>query len=275
MIQDIAPKVMDNTYYDLQPEAGDFILSFQNDKILCQNESDALRYPCLSQIGTEDVTYVYLFAMDKVRYFLADPRQPVQAAGFGYHGLGILRKLGPKEAAYAGMTAYHLNGWYRSHCYCGCCGARTVWSHAERRIDCPKCGHPSYPQIAPCIIVAVTDGDRLLLTRYAGGAYRRYALVAGFSEIGESSEQTVHREVLEETGVHIKNLRFYKSQPWGFSGSLLMGYFAELDGDPTITLQQEELSEAVWKRRDEIDFVDDGISLTGEMIRKFVEEGNP
>ena len=85
----------------------------------------------------------------------------------------------------------------------------------------------------------------------------------------------MRREVFEETGVHVKNIRFYKSQPWGFSGSLLMGYVAELEGDPTITIQQDELSEAVWKRREEIDFVDDGISLTGEMIKRFVQEGAP
>ena len=275
MIQDIAPRVMDNAYQDLQPTAEDFILSFQNDKLLCRAEGEQLVYPRLCQIQTENLTYVYLFSIDEIRYFLADPAQTVRAEGFDYHGLGILRKLGPKDADYAGVTAYHLNTWYRSNRYCGCCGARTVWSHVERRIDCPQCGHQIYPQIAPCIIVAVTDGNKLLLTRYAGRAYRRYALVAGFSEIGESSEDTVRREVFEETGVRVKNIRFYKSQPWGFSGSLLMGYFAELEGDPTITIQQDELSEAVWKRREEIDFVDDGISLTGEMIKRFVQEGAP
>ena len=258
MIQDIAPRVMDNAYRDLQPTAEDFILSFQNDQLLCRAQGEQLVYPRLGQIQTENITYVYLFSIDEMRYFLADPARTVQAEGFAYHGLGILRKLGPREVAYAGVTAYHLDTWYRSNRYCGCCGAQTIWSHVERRIDCPQCGHQIYPHIAPCIIVAVTDGDKLLLTRYAGRAYRRYALVAGFSEIGESSEDTVRREVFEETG-----------------GSLLMGYFAELNGDPAIIIQQDELSEAVWKRREEIDFVDDGISLTGEMIKRFVQEGAP
>jgi NAD+ diphosphatase len=273
MIQDIAPKKLDNTFRDLAPCENDVVLSIQEEKIFCRGRDETLEFPRLGQIETAGVAYIYLFSIDETRYFLAEPHAVLKANGFDYHGLGILRKLGPKDVAYAGVTGYHLHHWYRDNCYCGRCGGRTVLSHAERRIDCPACGHQVYPQIAPCIIVAVTDGDRLLLTRYAGRAYKRYALVAGFSEIGESSEDTVRREVWEETGVRVKNIRFYKSQPWGFSGSLLMGYFAELDGDPTITLEEDELSEAVWKRRDEIDYVDEGISLTGEMIQAFVQEG--
>ena len=96
-----------------------------------------------------------------------------------------------------------------------------------------------------------------------------YALVAGFTEIGETLEQTVEREVMEEVGLKVKNIRYYKSQPWGLSGSLLAGFFCDLDGDDTITLQEDELKEAEWFEAADLTPEADGISLTREMMAKF------
>ena len=126
-----------------------------------------------------------------------------------------------------------------------------------------------YPKISPAVIVGVIHNDKILMSKYAGRAYTRYALIAGFTEIGENAEQTVAREVMEEVGLKVKNIRYYKSQPWAFSDSLLMGFFAELDGDDTITLDTNELAEAGWFSRDEIDLEDDHLSLTREMIMLF------
>ena len=113
------------------------------------------------------------------------------------------------------------------------------------------------------------DGDRLLLTRYRGRPFKKYALIAGFNEIGETIEQTVHREVLEEAGVRVKNLRFYKSQPWVFTDTLLMGFVCELDGSDKITVQESELAEASGHLRSELPQDHSYISLTGEMIEQF------
>ena len=131
-----------------------------------------------------------------------------------------------------------------------------------------------YPRINPAVIVGVTDGDRLLLTKYRGRAYKKYALVAGFTEIGESFEQTVAREVMEETGLKVKNIRYYKSQPWGFADNILAGYFCEVDGNPTIQMDQEELSVAEWIERDAIPVEPEDLSLTNEMIIYFKQGGN-
>ena len=130
-----------------------------------------------------------------------------------------------------------------------------------------------FPRINPSVIVAVTHGDYLLLTQYANrpGATRT-ALIAGFTEFGETAEQTVRREVMEEVGLKVKNLRYYKSQPWGISGGgLLLGYWCELDGDETIHLDNFELADGAWVSREELrrDYRDNGVALTSEMIARF------
>ena len=101
-----------------------------------------------------------------------------------------------------------------------------------------------FPKIAPAVIVGVTHGDKILMTKYAGREYKRYALIAGFTEIGETAEETVKREVMEEVGLTVKNIRYYKSQPWGFDSNLLLGYFCELAEEEEIHLDEEELSVA-------------------------------
>ena len=136
-------------------------------------------------------------------------------------------------------------------------------------MHCDSCGNRVYPKIAPAVIVGVTDGDRILMTKYSGRDYTRYALIAGFTEIGETAEETVAREVMEEVGLKVKNIRYYKSQPWGSESDLLLGYFCDLDGDDHITLDEEELSVAEWFHRDEMNVEDDGISLTREMMTTF------
>jgi NAD+ diphosphatase len=134
---------------------------------------------------------------------------------------------------------------------------------------CPQCQNTVYPKIAPAVIVGIFHGDELLLTRYAGRSGSRYALVAGYTEIGETAEDTVRREVKEEVGLDVKNLRYFKSQPWGLSGSLLLGFYAELDGADEVTLDTNELSEAVWVHRSDIDVTMENFSLTNEMIYRF------
>ena len=123
--------------------------------------------------------------------------------------------------------------------------------------------------ICPATIIAVTDGNRILLSKYAGRTYKRYALLAGYTEIGETAEETVRREVMEEVGLKVKNIRYYKSQPWGLSGTLLMGFYCELDGSDEIHLDKEELALAEWFEREEIPVEPMHDTLTNEMIIHF------
>jgi len=182
-----------------------------------------------------------------------------------------MRTALPLEMAFAGVTGMQLSSWYKSRRYCPCCGSALEHSTKERMLYCPNCGQVEYPKICPAVIVGVIHKDKILLTKYAGRAYTKYALIAGFTEIGESIEDTVRREVMEEVGLRVKNIRYYKSQPWSFSDTLLMGFFCEVDGDDTIRLDETELSVAEWHVAQEVP-EDDGVSLTREMMRVFREK---
>ena len=190
--------------------------------------------------------------------------------------LRVLRRTKPKEECYAGETAYHLYVWYRDNSFCGRCGEHLDYSHKERAMICPSCGNVVYPRIAPAVIVGIlnSSGDKIVMTRYAGREYKGHALVAGFCEIGETAEDTVRREVLEEVGLHVRNIRYYKSQPWGFDSNLLFGYYCTADEDEPIHMDDGELAKAVWVSRDEIGEEERNLSLTAEMIMHFKEEGD-
>ena len=118
------------------------------------------------------------------------------------------------------------------------------------------------------MIVGVTRGDRLLITRYRTG-YAHNALVAGFTEIGETLEQTVQREVMEETGVRVRNIRYYKSQPWGMAQDLLAGFFCEAEEPADIRMNPDELKYAEWVRREDIILQPNDLSLTNDMMKHF------
>lgn len=124
--------------------------------------------------------------------------------------------------------------------------------------------------LCPAVIVGVINGDKILMTKYADQTVtKRYSLIAGFAEIGETIEQTVQREVMEEVGVKVKNIKYYKSQPWAFTDTLLLGFFCQLDGSENITMDSTELSVAQWVSRDEMPNISDDISLTYEMMSIF------
>ena len=226
--------------------------------------------------GLDGAFLQYLFTIEETAYYLWMSREPGSAAqeppvipGYEYGRLSLLRHSRPRDLSFAGETAYQLYGWYRDNRFCGRCGASMRFGDKERNMVCPVCGNVSYPKIMPAVIVGVTDGDRLLMTRYRGREYRGRALIAGFCEIGETGEDTVRREVMEEAGLRVKNIRYYKSQPWGFDSDLLLGYYCEVDGDTAITMEEDELSVAEWVRRAEITETFENMSLTNEMICRF------
>lgn len=271
MLQDLAFGRLENEYRPVPPRDPDAVLSFRDSFLLVRIlNNGALEFPTVSQIGGE---LRYAFRLHEVNCYLTENAE--ETGDFCYVPLRSLRQNPARSLVYAAMTGWHLHTWYRNSRFCGRCGEKTVHDEKERMVRCPNCGLMIYPRINPAIIVAVTDGDRILLTQYAGRAYTNYALIAGFTEIGETLEQTVAREVMEEVGLRVKNIRYYKSQPWGIDGNILMGFFCDLDGDDTVHLDENELALGRWYRRNDLPVEDDGYSLTREMIRIFGEGREP
>ncbi|MGI6211270.1 MAG: NAD(+) diphosphatase [Anaerovoracaceae bacterium] len=273
MIQDIAPHRFHNEFRCESPEPEDRVIHFSGKNILVRKERGSEPFPTLSMLG-QGIETIYLFSIDDHPYFLALDDEVRIPEGFEYRNVKWYRfkAEGPKHQVFAAVTAYQLNNWYRGNRYCGTCGARMEVYHGAREIHCPDCGKIIYPRIVPAVIVGVLNGDRILLTRYLNsGGYQNHALIAGFTEIGETLEETVRREVMEETGIRVKNIRYYKSQPWGIVDDLLAGFYCDLDGDPTIRLQRDELKEGIWCPRDEVPDTPDDVSLTNEMILRFKE----
>ena len=276
MIQDIAPHRYDNTYHIQKPGAQDYVFCIQKGRILLREtaEEHVLTIPRREEIEAAVPELmdraVYLFSVDEKPYFLVSvpekeaeeilaklkegaEKEPEQLY-YAWKTPTDIRAMEPMHQAFAAITAVQLWRWRQSRQFCGRCGAKTEDSKIERALDCPVCGQTEYPKISPAVIVAITNGDKLLMSRYRvnHSTYRGYALIAGFVEIGETFEETVRREVMEEVGLKVKNIRYFKSQPWAFTDTEMIGFFAELDGDDKIRLQEDELSEAGWYTREEI-----------------------
>ncbi len=285
MLQDLAMGRLENEFKVLSPEKQDIVLCFRGSEVLVKrNKNDSLELPVYSQVESwcggwkrwSEETVRYIFRLHGVNYFLwMGESGECPEGAYAYESTRTLRQLISKDVCYAIMTGWHLFTWYRNNRFCGRCGAKTVHDSKERMMLCPNCGNMIFPKICPAVIIAVTDEDRLLLSKYAGRAFTRYALIAGYTEIGETLEQTVQREVMEEVGLKVKNIRYYKSQPWGVDGNILSGFYCDLDGDDTIHLDETELSMAGWYPRNNLPAEDDGISLTREMVRIFGEGKEP
>jgi NAD+ diphosphatase len=275
MLQDLGRHIYHNEYRPVPPDRDGLILAYRERSILLKDDPEGegrILYPTFGEVeaasNAKTHTTIYLFTIDDCHYYLMPDLDDTLLAGYSYVEMSKIRGAKPQYRAFAGITGLQLHNWYSNRRFCGHCGTPMVHSTKERMLQCPSCGLMEYPKICPAVIVGVINKDKLLVSKYAGRNYTNYALIAGFSEIGETIEETVHREVMEEVGLKVKNLRFYKSQPWSLSDSLLMGFWCEVDGDDTITLDENELAMAAFVTADELPAETD-ISLTREMMHQF------
>lgn len=163
-----------------------------------------------------------------------------------------------------------VSDWYMTFQFCGRCGAKTQLDEKDMMLKCPKCGQMHYPRIAPAIIVAIRKGDELLMAKHSYHEKIRYALIAGFVEPGETIEEAVHREVLEEVGIKIKNLQYKRSQTWPFPNSLMFGFSAEYEsGD--IKVDGDEILTAKWIKKEDVEPSETDISIASWLIEEFLK----
>lgn len=188
------------------------------------------------------------------------------------HQVGTLYELlGRVDDALFALAgrALQLLEWERDHQYCGRCGSPTQIMPTERAMQCRQCETSVYPRISPCIIVLVTRGEYLLLARHT--RYRRpmYSTLAGFIEAGESAEQCLRREVKEEVGIDVDDIRYFHSQSWPFPSQLMLGYFADYRSGE-ICCDPREIAEADWYHYSDLPPVPPETSIAGQLIRHHV-----
>ena len=270
MIQDIYPSQMDISYKNRPLSDGSVIMFFREGRLLSSYNGNEIIFPKAEDVNRDILqNAVYLFKVDDKDFFLVNDG-PEEMQGYEYRSVRELRKY--KTASTTGLftafTAYHLSVWYDTNRYCGKCGSRMIHDTVERAMTCQECGTKFYPRINPAVIIGIRNGNRIMITRYRTG-YAHNALVAGFAEIGETLEDTVRREVMEEVGLKVKNITYYKSQPWGMAQDLLVGFFCDLEGDDKIRMDENELKYAEWVGREDLELQPNDISLTNEMMKMF------
>lgn len=163
--------------------------------------------------------------------------------------------------------AYQIAEWARTHRFCGACGGPTTHVAGERCMRCPACSHIAYPRISPAMMVLVRRGPQILLARHHNSPAKFFTALAGFLEAGESIEEAIHREVFEEVGLQVRDLRYFASQSWPFPHSLMVAFTAEYAGGE-IRLDDHEIAEAVWVGPDEPmpPTPPRGLSIAGHLI---------
>ncbi len=270
MINEIHGKY-DNSFKDITPSIGDIILCYQKNRILMRRTYDHIELPRFESI----INGRHLFDIDNKRFFHVEYCDLYSLdESYEFVDVKTLRKIyensfeDEKLEIFAAATGLHYN-YFISHAkYCGCCGEKMVPSNIEMANICPSCGNTKYPDIMPAIAVAIIYDDKILLTKYAVSKDSRYALVAGYLEIGETLEECVKREAKEEVGLDLYDIKYYMSQPWGFSNTIMVGFIARAKSDK-IKLDNKELGFADWFKADDIPKVLNPTSMSHQIIEDF------
>lgn len=251
-------------------------LVFRGGDVLLADDPQLGVFPSLknfSWLGLEETSRHYLGILDEQGVF-AISVPPSSEAPEGYRFESLRYLLGTVSEAFFSLAgrASQIIEWAQTHRYCGRCGSETV-SHpqGERAKVCPSCALTSYPRINPCVIVAVTRGEEILLARATRFNRPLFSTLAGFIEAGESAEEAVRREVKEEVGVELGKLAYMSSQPWPFPGNLMLGFQAEYQSGE-IVLQEDEIAEAAFFHYSALPMIPPPGSIANQLIQAFVKQ---
>jgi NAD+ diphosphatase len=270
MIQDIHPHFLNNRFNGNILRDNDYVFYFRNDTLLLKQQSDSYEIPLRKDFNAPLIDETYLFSLDNHHCFLALDCTVPDNPGFIFTEISFFRTTKQKEIAWASLVAMQLMQWIQQNRYCGKCGC--VMSHKtdERAMFCRNCENTVYPRISPAMIVAITCRNKILLAEGVNFRGGFYSLIAGYADIGESLEETVAREVKEEVGIDVFNIRYFKSQPWPLSGSMMIGFVAEADDKQPIQIDEKEIAGAAWFERGSLPpHSPASISIAGEMIERF------
>lgn len=245
---------------------------FQNGLIVLKNEGRAL--PVIGEDDFLSKLFIRSGLVDRGNN-LGDiwaeiPRDADLPEGYSLHERRGLWPLFNESEFFHIGKAFHISEWQRTNKFCGACGSTTYLDESEWGMRCSACGEITFPIIAPAVIVAVEKEGKLLLGHNANFPQGRFSVLAGFVEPGEALEDTVAREIYEETHICVKNIRYFGSQPWPFPRSLMVGFTAEWDSGE-IEVDNVEVLEARWFGRHELPDIPAGVSISRRLIDDFIK----
>jgi NAD+ diphosphatase len=275
MIHEIFPHHFNNQFFALKSICeDDYILHFNGNSLLLKITGEEFELPRKKDISdiSNSIKNTFLFTLNDVSCFLIWECPKTDNSRLIYKEINFFRTFKQKEIAWISIVGFQLMNWYANNKFCGKCGSATKEKKDERAIICPSCNTIIFPKISPAVIVAIVCNNKILLAHNSNFPNSWYSLIAGYADIGESLEETVIREVKEEVGLDVRNIRYYKSQPWPFSGSMMIGFFAEADDTQTIIADKIEITEATWFTRGNLPEHPTNISIAGEMIDLFEKE---
>jgi NAD+ diphosphatase len=251
--------------------------AIQQDKILVQQESTETTIPLLNDFGELGLPILrqhYLGLLGGHDCFTVEVIGTVDPPiGMRFEGLRQIHSLMGEMFFALGGRALQIIDWDRTNQFCGRCGSRTRTHPTERAKECPQCGLLHFPRLAPAIIVLVQRNREVLLARARRFETPMYSTVAGFVEPGETLEEAVTREVKEETGITVKDLQYFGSQPWPFPHSLMVGFTANY-ASGEITLCDGENLDVGWFTPDGLPQLPGGLSIARKLIDWFLENQN-
>jgi len=245
------------------------------DKLLVKATASGVRIPSYSdliRIKQNLSRTHYLGTFDGIPCYSGEVDEHiVSLEGMIFQELRPLLGLLGKDIFSVTARAFQIMHWERTHQFCGRCGHHTELRDEERARVCIECGLVNYPTISPAIIVAVIMGSQILLARSHRFHTGFYSVLAGFIEYGETFEQCVRREVKEEVGIDVGNIRYFASQPWPFPNTLMVGFTADYAGG-VVTADKVEIADARWFKADNLPAIPPKGTIARQLIDWFVEE---
>ena len=245
---------------------------FRGDRLLVEEGGEGVaipRGPSPAERGLDLLRAEYLGTLDGEPCYAGEVAgEQAEPEGAAFRGLRSLLGAVPDPIFSLAGRAFQVVDWDRTHRYCGKCGKPTARVDGERARSCAACGVHFFPRVTPAVIVAVVRGRKILLARARRFPSAFYSVLAGFVEPGETFEECVLREVREETGVEVANLRYFGSQPWPFPHSLMVGFTAEYAGGDLVP-EEKEIVDAGWFGPDEIAGMQ--IPRHGTIARRLIE----
>jgi NAD+ diphosphatase len=262
---------------DPPPERKDLAwwLVFSNGRLLVVADTTGQQIPVardLGDIGIDPLHVVYLGTLAGKPCYAAVLSSDASAPeGLAFHGLRALHDRLDTGFYNVAFRALHLLEWDRNERFCNRCGTATRPKTGERAKECPLCGHVSFPRISPAVIVLVERGNHVLLARAARFPGDMYSVLAGFVEPGETLESVVEREIREETGIEVQDIRYFGSQPWPFPDSLMVAFTAQYRAGE-IQVDGREILDARWFRFDQLPNIPTKLSISRSLIDWFVDK---